>query len=74
MRRIGRPVPAGRAQSRGEEIANAASHAAALIAAIGAGFWLVSGARTLSAEGFAGMCAFVAAMVWLYLAHEDQNN
>lgn len=68
MRRIGHPVPAGRAQSRGEEIANAASHAAALIAAIVAGFWLVSGARTLGAEGFAGMCAFVATMVWLYLA------
>ncbi|MFZ3126150.1 MAG: hemolysin III family protein [Acidovorax sp.] len=59
---------AWRPQSRGEEIANAASHGAALIAAIGAGPWLVSWARSLSAEGFAGVCVFVATMVWLYLA------
>jgi hemolysin III len=62
------PDNAGRPQSRGEEIANAASHAAALIAAIGAGPWLVSSARSLSAAGFAGVCVFVATMVWLYLA------
>ncbi|SEA80347.1 MULTISPECIES: PAQR family membrane homeostasis protein TrhA [Acidovorax] len=59
---------AGRAQSRGEETANAASHAVALIAALGAGYWLVSWGRSLSAEGFAGICVFVATMVWLYLA------
>lgn len=59
---------AGRAQSRGEEAANAASHAVALIAALGAGDWLVSWGRSLSAEGFAGICVFVATMVWLYLA------
>lgn len=61
-------VNAGRPQSRGEEIANAASHGAALIAALGAGYWLVSWGRGLGAEGFAGVCVFVATMVWLYLA------
>lgn len=68
MDRLRRPEPAGRSQSRGEEIANAVSHAVALIAAIGAGGWLVSWGRSLSAEGFAGVCVFVATMVWLYLA------
>lgn len=61
-------VNAGRPQSRGEEIANAASHGAALIAALGAGYWLVSWGRGLGAEGFAGVCVFVATMVWLYQA------
>ena len=59
---------AGRPQSRGEEIANAASHGAALAAAVVAGYWLVAWGRSLSAEGFAGVCVFVATMVWLYLA------
>ena len=59
---------AGRPQSRGEEIANAASHGAALAAAVVAGYWLVAWGRSRSAEGFAGVCVFVATMVWLYLA------
>ncbi|ART50561.1 hemolysin D [Acidovorax carolinensis] len=57
-----------RPQSRGEEIANAASHAAALVAAIAAGPWLVSWGRSRGIEGFVGVCVFVATMVWLYLA------
>ena len=59
---------AGRPQSRGEEIANAVSHGAALVAALAAGYWLVAWGRSRSAEGFAGVCVFVATMVWLYLA------
>ena len=59
---------AGRPQSRGEEIANAASHGAALAAAVVAGYWLVAWGRSRSAEGFVGVCVFVATMVWLYLA------
>ena len=59
---------AGRPQSRGEEVANAASHGAALAAALVAGYWLVAWGRSRSAEGFAGVCVFVATMVWLYLA------
>ena len=62
------PGGAGRPQSRGEEVANAASHGAALAAALVAGYWLVAWGRSLSAEGFAGVCVFVATMVWLYLA------
>ena len=62
------PGGAGRQQSRGEEVANAASHGAALAAALVAGYWLVAWGRSLSAEGFAGVCVFVATMVWLYLA------
>ena len=45
---------AGRPQRRGEEIANAVSHGAALVAALAAGYWLVAWGRSLSAEGFAG--------------------
>ena len=59
---------AGRPQSRGEEIANAASHGAALAAAVVAGYWLVAWGRSRSAEGFVGVCVFVATMVWLYFA------
>ena len=62
------PGGAGRPQSRGEEVANAASHGAALAAALVAGYWLVAWGRSLSAEGFAGVCVFVATMVWLYFA------
>ena len=62
------PGGAGRQQSRGEEVANAASHGAALAAALVAGYWLVAWGRSRSAEGFAGVCVFVATMVWLYLA------
>ena len=36
------PGGAGRQQSRGEEVANAASHGAALAAALVAGYWLVA--------------------------------
>jgi hemolysin III len=68
MDRLRSPDHAGRPQSRGEEIANAASHGGALIAAIGAGLWLVSWGRKLNVEGFAGVCVFVVTMVWLYLA------
>ncbi|MBP3979576.1 hemolysin III family protein [Acidovorax sp. JG5] len=68
MNRLAHPGQAGRPQSRGEEIANAVSHAAALIAAIGAGPWLISWGRSRGVEGFAGVCVFVATMVWLYLA------
>lgn len=68
MDRFLRPGHAGRPQSRSEEIANAASHGLALVAAVGAGGWLVSWGRQLGAEGFAGVCVFVATMVWLYLA------
>ena len=62
------PGGAGRPQSRGEEVANAASHGAALAAALVAGYWLVAWGRSRSAEGFVGVCVFVATMVWLYLA------
>ena len=39
-----------------------------MVAALAAGYWLVAWGRSLSAEGFAGVCVFVATMVWLYLA------
>lgn len=61
------PGGAGRPQSRGEEVANAASHGAALAAALVAGYWLVAWGRSLSAEGFAGVCVFVADRVGDFL-------
>lgn len=71
LRRAGRWLPgagAERPQSRGEEIANAASHATALVAALGVGAWLAASSHRPSGAGLAGVCVFIATMVWLYLA------
>ncbi len=56
-----------RSQTPGEEIANAASHGAALVAAIVAVPFLIAGARHLSDAGFLGAAVFAATMVLLYL-------
>lgn len=61
-------IRAARPQSQSEEIANAASHATALVAALGVGAWLVASGPRPGGAGFAGVCVFMATMVWLYLA------
>ena len=61
---------AGRPQSRGEEIANAASHGAALAAAVVAGYWLVAWGRSrfrggagLGSASFYGQSALLMAFI-----------
>lgn len=58
-----------RTQTRGEELANAASHGLGLVAAVAALPFLVIGAlRTGSAAYVTGVCVFGASAVILYLA------
>lgn len=57
-----------RDQSPGEELANSASHAAALLAAVVAAPFIVASARPQGAASVAGALVFAATMVLLYLA------
>jgi len=63
----GRPQT-DRPQTVGEEIANAASHGVALLAAIASGSWLIASVRHLGAADIVGASIFGATMVLLYLA------
>lgn len=57
-----------RDQSPGEEIANSASHAVALLAAMVAAPFIVASAQPHGAASMAGAIVFAATMVLLYLA------
>jgi hemolysin III len=60
--------PGGRSQSRGEEIANSASHGVALLAAITGLPYLFARAQHPGTAGGVGIAVFAATMVMLYLS------
>jgi len=66
--RMTMPAAHQRPQTVGEEIANAASHGVALVAAIASASWLIATARSPRAADIVGACVFGATMVLLYLA------